>query len=161
MDWTVRALEESQTILSNWRGRLLNSHMAFIEQNRDLYASYDVDPTVVAALQDDLNTAEAIAALHQLARHPGASGPEALFASLRLLGLTSFDDMARQEHVESFGTGNFAISRSLLEEWIDARRAARAAKNFAESDRIRDELAAMGIALKDNKDGTTTWEVVR
>ena len=34
-------------------------------------------------------------------------------------------------------------------------------KNWAESDRIRDELAAMGIALKDNKDGTTTWEVAR
>ena len=38
---------------------------------------------------------------------------------------------------------------------------ARAAKNWAESDRIRDELAAMGIALKDNKDGTTTWEPAR
>jgi cysteinyl-tRNA synthetase len=35
------------------------------------------------------------------------------------------------------------------------------AKNWAESDRIRDELAAMGIAVKDNKDGTTTWEVAR
>jgi cysteinyl-tRNA synthetase len=44
---------------------------------------------------------------------------------------------------------------------ISARLAARAAKNWAESDRIRDELAAMGIALKDNKDGTTSWEVKR
>ncbi len=44
---------------------------------------------------------------------------------------------------------------------IAARIAARASKNWAESDRIRDELAAMGIALKDNKDGTTTWEVKR
>ena len=49
---------------------------------------------------------------------------------------------------------------------ITARLAARRAKNFAESDRIRDELAAMGIALKDGKDPvtgepTTTWEVKR
>ncbi len=44
---------------------------------------------------------------------------------------------------------------------IDARLAARVAKNWAESDRIRDELDAMGIALKDNKDGTTTWEPKR
>ncbi len=44
---------------------------------------------------------------------------------------------------------------------IAVRRDARAAKNWAESDRIRDELAAMGIALKDNKDGTTTWEPAR
>ncbi len=48
-----------------------------------------------------------------------------------------------------------------IECLIDVRLAARAAKNWAESDRIRDELASMGVALKDNKDGTTTWEVKR
>jgi cysteinyl-tRNA synthetase len=52
-----------------------------------------------------------------------------------------------------------------VETLIAARLAARAAKNWAESDRIRDELAAMGIALKDGKgpDGApvTTWEVKR
>ena len=44
---------------------------------------------------------------------------------------------------------------------ISNRLEARKAKNWAESDRIRDELAAMGIAIKDNKDGTTSWEVKR
>ena len=44
---------------------------------------------------------------------------------------------------------------------IDERNAARKAKNFTESDRIRDELKAMGIELEDHKDGTTTWKVVR
>lgn len=48
---------------------------------------------------------------------------------------------------------------------IAARLDARAAKNWAESDRIRDELAAMGIVLKDGKDAegnaVTTWEVKR
>ena len=42
-----------------------------------------------------------------------------------------------------------------------ARRGARARKNWAESDRLRDELAALGVAIKDNKDGTTTWEPKR
>ncbi|WP_230531795.1 cysteine--tRNA ligase [Microvirga roseola] len=42
-----------------------------------------------------------------------------------------------------------------------SRKEARAAKNWAESDRIRDELAAMSVVVKDNKDGTTTWEVAR
>jgi len=51
--------------------------------------------------------------------------------------------------------------KSEVDELIKARNAARAAKNWAESDRIRDELAAQGIVLKDNKDGTTTWEVKR
>jgi cysteinyl-tRNA synthetase len=53
------------------------------------------------------------------------------------------------------------IGKSNINERIELRLAARAAKNWKESDRIRDELAAMGIALKDNKDGTTTWEVNR
>jgi cysteinyl-tRNA synthetase len=44
---------------------------------------------------------------------------------------------------------------------IEARLAARKAKDFKESDRIRDALLAQGIVLKDNKDGTTSWEVKR
>jgi cysteinyl-tRNA synthetase len=48
-----------------------------------------------------------------------------------------------------------------VEPLIAARKSARAAKNWAESDRIRDELLAMGVALKDNKDGSTTWEAAR
>ncbi|HEX4827253.1 MAG TPA: cysteine--tRNA ligase, partial [Xanthobacteraceae bacterium] len=44
---------------------------------------------------------------------------------------------------------------------IDARDAARKAKDFKEADRIRDQLKAMGIELEDHKDGTTTWKVSR
>jgi cysteinyl-tRNA synthetase len=47
-----------------------------------------------------------------------------------------------------------------VQNLIDQRNAARKAKNFAESDRIRDELAKMGVVLKDSKDGTT-WEIAR
>jgi cysteinyl-tRNA synthetase len=53
------------------------------------------------------------------------------------------------------------LNKSELDDLIAVRSAARAAKNWSESDRIRDELAAMGIMLKDNKDGTTTWEPKR
>jgi cysteinyl-tRNA synthetase len=64
--------------------------------------------------------------------------------------------------------GMFVLEKALAEErssearistLIDARNAARKAKNFKEADRIRDELKAMGIELEDNKDGTTTWKV--
>jgi len=52
-----------------------------------------------------------------------------------------------------------------VEELIDARNAARARKDFKESDRIRDELATMGVVLKDGKDAdgkpVTTWEIAR
>ncbi|MFN0193678.1 MAG: cysteine--tRNA ligase, partial [Aestuariivirga sp.] len=50
---------------------------------------------------------------------------------------------------------------SEIDELVALRLESRKAKNWAESDRIRDELAAMGIAIKDNKDGTTSWEVKR
>ncbi len=51
-------------------------------------------------------------------------------------------------------------SKSTTSDRSVARRA-RAAKDLAESDRLRDELAALGVAVKDNKDGTTTWEPKR
>jgi cysteinyl-tRNA synthetase len=47
-----------------------------------------------------------------------------------------------------------------IDRRIAARLSARQARNFAEADRIRDELAALGVVLKDSKDGTT-WEVAR
>jgi cysteinyl-tRNA synthetase len=52
------------------------------------------------------------------------------------------------------------VGIKVLNKRIDQRLVARAKKNWPESDRIRDELAAMGVVLKDSKDGTT-WEVAR
>jgi cysteinyl-tRNA synthetase len=52
------------------------------------------------------------------------------------------------------------IDEKMIQELVDKRTEARRAKNFAESDRIRDELAAMGVVLKDSKEGTT-WEIAR
>ena len=60
----------------------------------------------------------------------------------------------------AFRPASLAIDESKIVNLIDARNTARKAKNFKESDRIRDELAAMGVALKDSKDGTT-WEIAR
>ncbi len=53
------------------------------------------------------------------------------------------------------------LSEGELDDFIAARVAARKNRNWAEADRIRDKLAAMGFVLKDNKDGTTTWEIKR
>jgi cysteinyl-tRNA synthetase len=54
-----------------------------------------------------------------------------------------------------------AVDAAAVEALIAARRQARTEKNWAESDRIRDELVGLGVVVKDNKDGTTTWEVAR
>ena len=60
----------------------------------------------------------------------------------------------------SFRPASATIDESKVVSLIEARNSARKAKNFKESDRIRDELAAMGVVLKDSKDGTT-WEIAR
>ena len=61
--------------------------------------------------------------------------------------------------------GDSASIEDTVNQLVSQRAAARAAKNWAESDRIRDELAAMGIVLKDGKDAdgkpVTTWEIAR
>ena len=54
-----------------------------------------------------------------------------------------------------------AETEKFIREKIERRNVARAKKDFAEADKIRDELAALGVAIKDNKDGTTTWEPKR
>jgi cysteinyl-tRNA synthetase len=57
-------------------------------------------------------------------------------------------------------TDDAKASSTRIQDLIVARDAARKAKDFAESDRIRDELSKMGVVLKDTKDGTT-WEIAR
>ena len=86
-----------------------------------------------------------------------AGGRKALAGHARVFRLSG----KRVESVAGSNTRRRSrVARGEIESLIAARNAARAAKNWAESDRIRDELAAMGIMLKDSKDGTT-WEVAR
>ena len=108
---------------------------------------------------DDLNTPKAIAALHEL-RGEAVKGAKpaaaCLKASARMLGVLQISASAWA----SFRPASIAIDEGKVVNLIDARNAARKAKDFKESDRIRDELAAMGVVLKDSKDGTT-WEIAR
>jgi cysteinyl-tRNA synthetase len=69
-----------------------------------------------------------------------------------------FDEVAASNASLSQKSG--FIDSIAVKSLIDARTAARARKDFKESDRIRDELAAMGVVIKDSKEGTT-WEIAR
>ncbi|RYE34517.1 MAG: cysteine--tRNA ligase [Hyphomicrobiales bacterium] len=162
IDWTVKALEEAEATIAGW-AELLRSIPV------DPYdAPKNVDDEVVAALADDLNTAKAMAALHGLAKAAKNGDGQAasrLAASVDFLGLKRQAwDRAEQAFVFKAATNDDFDQR--VKELLEARLDARRAKNFAESDRLRDELAAMGIALKDGKDPatgepTTSWEVKR
>jgi cysteinyl-tRNA synthetase len=124
---------------------------------------------VEEALCDDLNTPAALAELHRLA-HPSVAGlimpgltlagqlaaPAILKASANLLGLLG---QTRSERLAS-ALDEAAVDPEWVEKIIAERAAARAGKNWKESDRLRDELARLGVVLKDSKDGTA-WEFKR
>jgi cysteinyl-tRNA synthetase len=116
------------------------------------------------AMDDDFNTPEAIAVLQGLAREintaraaGGDSAKAAALASeLRALGGALGLLQAPPEAWFRAGAAG-GLSDSEIDERIAARLAARKAKNWAESDRIRDELAAAGVILEDKPGGVTTW----
>src|SRR5216683_1221178 len=114
---------------------------------------------VIEALSDDLNTPQMIASLHGL-RNNAASGSErdrnAFAASLRFLGFLS-ESAAEWKGRKQQASG---VDVEQIDGLIAARATARARKDFKESDRIRGQLAAMGVVIKDSKEGTT-WEIAR
>jgi cysteinyl-tRNA synthetase len=132
MDWTVKGLEESWKILAAWTDG----------PEFSVSKGEKIAPSVLDALCDDLNTPQMIAALHSL------DDKSQLAASLHALGFNRRPESKRK------------IDADKVETLIAARNDARKSKDFKESDRIRDELAAMGVIIKDSKDGTT-WEVAR
>ena len=140
IDWTLRGLEESSRMLERW-------YEAAGEAAPDAQAPEGV----VEALCDDLNTPAAIGELHRLA---GTSAP-ALRAGAGLMGFLS-ETKAQREAARVDASG---LDVARVEALIVERKAARAAKDWAASDRVRDALAAMGVSVKDNKDGSTTWTV--
>ncbi len=113
---------------------------------------------MVEALEDDLNTPKAMAELFGLARelNKATNGEEkrklaaTMFATGDLLGLL------RSDPEEWFAGGDAGeISADAINEMIEKRNAARAAKDFAAADALRDKLAEAGIQIEDGADGTT------
>ncbi len=100
-----------------------------------------------AAVNDDLNIPKAFAALFDLVRETNASGTYSKAV------LDVFQKMDTVLGVIFFGKAAKVEVPAEVQALLDARAAARAAKNWAESDRLRDEIAAAGWAVKDSKDG--------
>ena len=107
-----------------------------------------------AAMNDDFGTPEAVAVLFDLAgevnRTHDAHTAGLLKALGSVLGLL-------QDNPQTFLQGGASDDEAVIQEHIAARAAAKADKNFAEADRIRNALLAQGIVLKDSPTGTT-WE---
>jgi cysteinyl-tRNA synthetase len=126
------------------------------------------DPAEVArfrqAMDDDFNTPEALAVLQGVARglNSAKAAGDVTKASLAAATLRAMGDIlgVLQQDPDvylkrSAGTKN--LSDQEIEALLNARRVARAAKDFAESDRIRDMLTAAGVVLEDKPGGSTEW----
>jgi cysteinyl-tRNA synthetase len=131
-----------------WDADLLAQQRARLDRWRRKLGSFAAGPrppapdAVVAALADDLNTPAALAAIAGI-----EDDAQALLGALALLGLPGFAADAAWAPVQE--------EDAAIDALVAARTAARKAKNWAESDRIRDELAAQGIVLEDGPAGTS------
>ncbi|HXF87943.1 MAG TPA: cysteine--tRNA ligase [Xanthobacteraceae bacterium] len=156
IDWTSAGVDESHKILWDWYADLENEP-----------AGGEVPASFLACLADDLNTPAAVAELHKLRR---SADPANFAAALHLIGLKGSRKNIRRKVSAAISQtlpgpsmdaeARVEPDRAEVDKLIAARDAARKARNFTEADRIRDELAKMGVVLHDTKDGTT-WEIAR
>jgi cysteinyl-tRNA synthetase len=156
LNWTADGLAQAKTSLDSWYGALRNAADTAVEA---------VAPSVdfIAALSDDLNSPQAIAVLHELVGELNkaendeakSSAKNNILTAGSLMGLLQLDPEDWFKWLpESAGSG---LSDADIEALIEQRRDARANKDFAMSDKIRDDLTAQGIVLEDGADGTT-WK---
>lgn len=147
IDFTKAGIEQAKKTLDRYYALL-----------RDAADVPDVDAGVpegfAAALADDLNTPRAMAELAQIAKgfaEDKQAAKAALKSAGKLLGILQQDPQAWFQSAQAAG----AVDAAEIDALIVARRDARVQKNFAESDRIRDVLAAQGIIIEDSPQGTT------
>jgi cysteinyl-tRNA synthetase len=161
IDWTDTRLAEAGANLHTFH--LMGVNGLGLKKGADLSEFIEIakgtpSAELLEALCDDLNTSHVIyshlfgivkkanakvGSLEELAKQ--------LLIDCRFLGVDPF---------RFYRQSMSAINVQEIEKLINARQVARKTKNFAESDRIRDELATMGVVLKDSKEGTT-WEIAR
>ncbi len=150
LDWTDALIEQSKKQLDRFY-RLLAEAQG---------AAAAVPDSVILALEDDMNTPEAIAGLHELrdiaVQFEGEARARAsarLKAAGALMGFFAVEPAAWFRWTPHADEG--AVTPERIETLLTERAAARKAKDFKTSDRIRDELAAHGIVIEDGPQGAT------
>jgi cysteinyl-tRNA synthetase len=151
-------LDWSDDLLTQSRKTLDRLYLALDQVRTIAPSTADAPPDFVAALDDDLNTPVAMAEIASLARALNSATTQTekarlkgeLLAAGAMLGVLQQDPVAwlKGAHAAS------AVDAVEVQRLIDARNAARRARDFKEADRLRDQLAAMGVIIEDRADGT-------
>ena len=154
LDWSDSAIAQAISTLDGWYRVLRDLAEVALPAG-----PLPVPARLEAALCDDLNTPQALAELAVLADAARQSGSTAAKAGLlggaALLGLLQQDPQAWFRR-----GGDTHVDAAQVEALLEARRAARAAKDFARADAIRAELTAMGVLIEDGAQGTR-WSVAK
>ncbi len=149
LEWTDDLIEQSKKQLDRFYRLLAEAPPS---------ETVDAPESIVIALEDDMNTPEAIAGLHelrdiamQLTGEPKRRAAARLKAAGRLMGFFE----SEPEKWFKWTPAGHGLSAGAIENLLAERAAARKAKDFTKSDRIRDELAAQGIVIEDSPGGAT------
>jgi len=155
------ARKSLERFYNSLEGQALEGQALVVSESSAGEVDRQFDARFTAAMDDDFNTPEALSVLFDLARELNRAKKEspeqapALAAELRRLG--GILGLLQQDPATFLkaGASDLPLSETEIQERIDERAAAKKAKDFAAADGIRDELAAMGIILKDSREGTT------
>ncbi|MBE5528589.1 cysteine--tRNA ligase [Laribacter hongkongensis] len=152
LNYSDAHLEDARSALSRLYTALKNVPAADVALD---WEANDYARRFRAAMDDDFNTVEAVAVLFELAGEANKSRSAELAGWLKTLG--GVLGLLQRDPVDFLQGGSLEgeIGADEVEQLIAARKAARAGKDWAESDRIRDELIARGIVLEDGAGGTT------
>ena len=147
LEWSDGLIEQSVRTLDRLYGTLRDLG--------DIGATPAIPQSIEAALDDDLNTPQALAEIARIAgdaRKADTSGDRAR-SKAELLGAGVALGLLQQDPVAWFGRGASGDDDARIQALIDERAAAKQARDFARSDAIRDQLAAEGVLLEDTPQG--------
>jgi cysteinyl-tRNA synthetase len=153
--WSEDLLNQASASLDRLYGAVRDSGVKASANDYANTSSADFPQAVLAALCDDLNTPEALAAMHAIAGeiHRSEDAEERMRLGEQLLAGGWLLGILVEPAAAHFQAGS-EMSANEIEALISERHQARADKNFARADEIRDELTARGVELEDTREGT-------